>query len=103
LRLSRVKLDARGAWELTVTSAQNDPSDPENSAGVTVRLGRQDIVDRLDRFINAASPLIAARANEVAYVDMRYSNGFAVGWTKARDGAVRAAAIQNSQSKKSDG
>lgn len=100
LRLSRVNLDARGAWELSVTSAQSDPA---SAAGVTVRLGRQDIVDRLDRFINAASPLIAARANEVAYVDMRYSNGFAVGWTAARGGAVRAAAIRNSQSKKSDG
>lgn len=97
LRLSRVTLDARGAWELTVTSAQG----AANAGGVTVRLGRQDVSERLDRFINAASPLIAARANEVAYVDMRYSNGFAVGWTGALDGAVRAA--MNSQSKSSDG
>lgn len=97
LRLSRVTLDARGAWELTVTSAQG----AANAGGVTVRLGRQDVSERLDRFINAASPLIAARANEVAYVDMRYSNGFAVGWTGARDDAVRAA--MTSQSKSSDG
>jgi cell division septal protein FtsQ len=24
--------------------------------------------------------VIAARANEVSYVDLRYSNGFSVGW-----------------------
>jgi len=98
LRLARVSLDARGAWELTVTSAQGDPA---NAGGVTVRLGRQDVTERLDRFINAASPIIAARATEVAYVDMRYSNGFAVGWTQGRDGTMRSA--MNSQSKSSDG
>jgi cell division septal protein FtsQ len=38
-------------------------------------------VERLNRFIVAASPIIATRAGEMSYVDMRYSNGFAVGWT----------------------
>lgn len=68
LRLSSVTLDARGAWDLGL------------STGVNVRLGRQDVEKRLERFIRVASPLIATRAGEVAYVDMRYSNGFAVGW-----------------------
>jgi len=27
-----------------------------------------------------ASPMLAARSGEVAYVDLRYSNGFSVGW-----------------------
>jgi cell division protein FtsQ len=77
LRLSRVTLDARGAWELTVTSTQGTAT---NIGGVVFRLGRQDVPERLDRFLTAASPLIATRAGEMAYVDMRYSNGFAVGW-----------------------
>lgn len=68
LRLSSVTLDARGAWDLGLGN------------GVKVRLGRQDVEKRLERFIRVASPLIATRAGEVAYVDMRYSNGFAVGW-----------------------
>lgn len=68
LRLVRVSLDARGAWELALAN------------GTQVRLGRQEVYHRLDRFVRAASPVIAARGNEVAYVDMRYSNGFAVGW-----------------------
>jgi cell division protein FtsQ len=80
LRLSRVTLDPRGAWELTVTSTQ--PTAP-NSGGVVVRLGRQDVAERMERFLQAASPLIATRAGEMSYVDMRYSNGFAVGWTDA--------------------
>jgi len=47
---------------------------------VEVRLGRQDVPARLERFIQVASPLVAARSGEVRYVDLRYSNGFSVGW-----------------------
>ena len=38
------------------------------------------IDDRFDRFIQAAVPTISGRAEDVDYVDMRYSNGFAIGW-----------------------
>lgn len=68
MRLSKVELDARGAWQLTLGN------------GVSVRLGRQDVPARLERFIAVASPIVAARAAEVSYVDLRYSNGFSVGW-----------------------
>lgn len=68
MRLSKVELDARGAWQLTLGN------------GVIVRLGRQDVPVRLERFIAVASPVVAARAAEVSYVDLRYSNGFSVGW-----------------------
>jgi len=68
LRLGRVMLDARGAWDLVLTN------------GVDVRLGRQDVDARLQRFIRVASPMIATHAEQISYIDMRYSNGFAVGW-----------------------
>ena len=68
LRLSRVELDPRGAWALALSN------------GVEVRLGRQDVEARLERFIQVASPVVAARNGEVSYVDLRYSNGFSVGW-----------------------
>ena len=68
MQLSRVELDARGAWQLTLGN------------GVIVRLGRQDVPARLERFISVASPVVAARSAEVSYVDLRYSNGFSVGW-----------------------
>jgi cell division protein FtsQ len=68
MRLSRVELDARGAWSLTL------------GKGVEVRLGRQDVAARLERFLRVASPLVAGRGPEVNYVDLRYSNGFSVGW-----------------------
>jgi cell division protein FtsQ len=68
LRLTGVRLDERGAWELELAN------------GVTVKLGRQAVTDRLDRFIRLASPLVAKRLAEIRYVDMRYTNGFSVGW-----------------------
>jgi cell division protein FtsQ len=68
MRLSKVELDPRGAWELTLGN------------GAVVRLGRQDVAARLERFIAIASPVVAARGSDVGYVDLRYSNGFSIGW-----------------------
>lgn len=48
--------------------------------GVEVRLGRRDYDKRLNRFIDIAWPALQDKAATVEYVDMRYTNGFAVGW-----------------------
>jgi len=61
-------LDARGALNLTLDN------------GVQVRLGRQQIESRFERFMLVAAKLVSQRAADIAYVDMRYGNGFAVGW-----------------------
>jgi cell division protein FtsQ len=68
MRVAALRLDERGAWEMDLDS------------GVTVRLGRRDVEERIDRFIHTASQVIAHRLTEISYVDMRYSNGFAIGW-----------------------
>jgi cell division protein FtsQ len=68
LRLTALRLDARGAWELDLAN------------GVTVRLGRRQVDERFERFMSTALKLITQRGEEIAYVDMRYTNGFAIGW-----------------------
>ena len=68
MRIAALRLDERGAWEMDLDS------------GVTVRLGRREVDERIDRFIRTASQVIAHRLTDIAYVDMRYSNGFAIGW-----------------------
>ncbi len=75
MRLAQLKLDERGAWELALDN------------GVKLRLGRLLVDERFDRFMAAAVRIVAARATEIAYVDMRYANGFAIGW---RSGASEA-------------
>jgi cell division protein FtsQ len=76
-----LQLDDRGAWEMQLTS------------GIRVRLGARMVETRLDRFFEALDKVVAAQAEDVDYIDMRYTNGFAIGWknrapmnAKSRDG-----------------
>jgi cell division protein FtsQ len=72
MRIAALRLDERGAWEMDLDS------------GVVVRLGRRDVEERFDRFIRTASQVIAHRLTDINYVDMRYSNGFAIGWRNSQ-------------------
>ncbi len=72
LDVRRIELDPRGAWQVTLTN------------GVEVRLGRRDVEERTDLFVGVVADVITGRAADIAYVDMRYSNGFTIGW---KDGA----------------
>jgi cell division protein FtsQ len=79
LRVAAIRLDDRGAWEMDLDN------------GLTIRLGRRDVDQRLDRFIHTASQLVARRAGDISYVDMRYSNGFTIGWRNSGMPAVSPA------------
>ncbi len=68
LDLRRVHMDARGAWQITL---QN---------GVEVRLGRRDVGERIDLFLDVVADLVSSREADIEFVDMRYSNGFTIGW-----------------------
>ena len=76
MRIAALRLDERGAWEMDLDS------------GVTVRLGRLQVDERIDRFIRTASQVIAHRLTDISYVDMRYSNGFAIGWRNVQTPAT---------------
>jgi cell division protein FtsQ len=68
LDLRNVHLDARGSWEMTLNN------------GIEVRLGRRSVSQRTDLFLDVVTDIIAGRAKEIDYVDMRYGNGFTIGW-----------------------
>jgi cell division protein FtsQ len=80
LTLERLQLDDRGAWTVVLGGGQE------------IRLGRRDIDDRLLRFFDVVAPALAAELPRVRYVDLRYTNGFAVGWRSAENAAFAAAA-----------
>jgi cell division protein FtsQ len=71
-----VLLSARYAWQL------------ELSSGLTVKLGRDrdrdDVVDRLARFVAVYPYTVAKAPRRLEYVDLRYPNGFAVRAADAR-------------------
>ena len=60
--------DARGSWTLI------------DQHGAAFRLGKGAPEAHLERLRDAVVPALGARIERVAYVDMRYGNGFAVGW-----------------------
>ncbi len=68
LDVRRVHLDARGSWEMTLHN------------GIEVRLGRRNVAERTDLFLDVVADIITGRSKDIAYVDMRYGNGFTIGW-----------------------
>jgi cell division protein FtsQ len=68
LDVRRINLDERGSWDMTLHN------------GIEVRLGRRDIDARTDLFLDIVADIITGRAADIEYVDMRYSNGFTIGW-----------------------
>ena len=75
-------IDARGSWELGLSN------------GMQVRLGAMAVDERTDRFFAALDGVLGPVADKVNYVDMRYTNGFAVGW-KPAEGAKLAELREN--------
>lgn len=68
LDLRRVHVDSRGSWEMTLHN------------GIEVRLGRRDVAARTELFLDVVADIITGHAADVQYVDMRYGNGFTIGW-----------------------
>lgn len=82
LDVRALQLDARGSWDLTL---QN---------GIDVRLGRKDVEERTDLFFDVVANLVMSRAAEIDYVDMRYSNGFSIGWKAGKSIPAKGSAME---------
>jgi cell division protein FtsQ len=78
LDVNAVTLDERGAWELALAN------------GIDVRLGRRDVDARTRLFLDVVANIITANAKNIDYVDLRYSNGFTIGWNGNRTPEVEA-------------
>lgn len=63
-----IKLDQRGAWEVNLSN------------GTGLRLGRENPVGRVQRYVNVADELRARYGQVPAWVDLRHTNGLAVRW-----------------------
>jgi cell division protein FtsQ len=67
LQVVQLALSPRHAWQLRLSN------------GMVLELGREEMQQRLARFVTVYPYSLAAQAGSVRYVDMRYRNGFAVG------------------------
>jgi len=67
LQVEQIILTPRHAWQLHLSN------------GMVLELGREDMQQRLARFVKVYPYSLAALQQRVKYVDLRYRNGFAVG------------------------
>jgi cell division protein FtsQ len=67
LQAAQIALSPRHAWQLHLSN------------GMVLELGREDMQQRLARFVTVYPYSLAAVQSQVKYVDLRYRNGFAVG------------------------
>ncbi len=70
MEIDMLVLTERRAWQFKLAD------------GPLVLLGRKDVEDRFKRFFGFAIPYQADRLLQAKLIDMRYTNGFAVKWTK---------------------
>lgn len=66
--VARLEMRDRGSWFLTTRS------------GMEMLLGRNDVVEKMQRFLTIDKLMLADRRELIARVDLRYSNGMAVAW-----------------------
>lgn len=71
LLLSDLGADERGSWSATLQS------------GVVLRLGTGDILKKMRSFSRVYRAELNAQMERIAYIDLRYGNGLAVGWKDA--------------------
>lgn len=68
LELAGLSLDARGEWTARTLN------------GIDLRFGQRPPAESIPRIVEVVLRTLDGRWGEVLYVDLRYSNGFAVGW-----------------------
>ena len=66
LQVAQLALSPRHAWQLRLSN------------GMVLELGREDMQQRLARFVEVYPYSLAAIQSKVKFVDLRYRNGFAV-------------------------
>jgi cell division protein FtsQ len=79
LKVAEVEEDALGEWRVTFTNK------------LTVSLGHEELLERVERFSHVYRKVIEERIAQVDHVDARYRNGVAVSWREG--GALQVASV----------
>jgi len=75
VKMAGLSMEARGAWSLSLDN------------GIEVVVGREQLRDRLQRFLHLYQAELAQHADLIERVDIRYTNGVAVKWRKPKEQA----------------
>lgn len=69
--ITSAELSSRKSWQLTL------------KRGIVLELGREDAINRIQRFIYLYRELTEPQREKIAYADLRYDTGIAIGWQDA--------------------
>jgi cell division protein FtsQ len=84
LRVTQLSLSARRAWSI------------QTDKGIQLNLGAHEPAERLARFVKLYPNVLAAQQSNIARVDLRHPNGFAVAWrAPTTENAHQPAAEEN--------
>ena len=75
LDIGELGVDQRGAWTMVLNN------------GVELRLGRQHVHERLERFVQVHEELRAS-GRQAALIDLRYTNGLSIRWAAQESGEL---------------
>lgn len=68
LTISALQLNERGSWELVLDN------------GIQVTVGRDDVIDKIQRFAHWYAKLVGDKAAAINSIDLRYQNSIAISW-----------------------
>jgi cell division protein FtsQ len=68
IAVERLSLSDRRSWQLKIAN------------GPEIRLGKSGVIARMQRFLDSFPVHEPVRLQRIAYIDMRYTNGFAIRW-----------------------
>lgn len=77
LNMTGLVEDSRGSWDLML------------HGGTKIRLGTDQIESRLQRLLDVYQKTLAGKLDQIAVIDLRYTNGFAVQWRSPPEAPVK--------------
>lgn len=85
LHIQQLQLSNRSAWQLTLSN------------GITLKLGREKVEQRLAHFVWAWPQVLQKQASNIDYVDLRYPDGFALRYKNKAVSAASTSAVNASE------
>lgn len=70
IQVQKLSLDSRRSWQATLDN------------GITLVIGKNDVEERISRFIKGYKQALSGKLSQIESVDLRYTNGFAVAWNQ---------------------
>jgi len=82
LEIKQCGMNKRRTWALSLKPKSLLATDlnKKNTIAMNIKLGKENIMQQLERFVQVFSGKLKQYLSSVEYADLRYSNGFSIKW-----------------------